>query len=114
MRNLDDVRLSLAAGASGGVVDLGLVKSVVGRAAGDQGFADLMTRLGEALPTPGAELDTFVTRFSERCVLAGIDPSALADAMLVTGAMLKTMTEGRKEAAAALRATAEGIEAHGA
>jgi len=114
MRNLDDLRLSLIANASGSVVDLDIATSAVRRAERDEGFIQLMDLLSRAVPSEGVELDSFLTRFAENCISAGIAPDAMADAMLVTGAMLKTMAEGREAAASVLRATAEGIEAHGA
>lgn len=114
MRNLDDLRLSLSPAPGGGVMDVGVVKSAVGRAEADGQFADLMSELSEQFPTPEAELERFVARFAERCILAGIDQTALADTMIISGALIRTATEGREAAAATLRAVADGIGADGA
>lgn len=112
MRSLDDLRLSLAPAKGGGVIDVGLVKSAVDRASG--GFTALMSNLSHQFPTPGEELERFVARFAHECLAAGIDPSALANTLVITGALIRTTHDGRDSTVASLRAVANGISSDGA
>lgn len=109
MRSLDDLRLSLSPAPDGGVMDLGILKSAVSRVEADGQFKDLMVGLSTQVLTPEAELERFVARFVERCVFAGVDRAALANTLVITGALMRSAIEGREAAATAMRAVAAGI-----